>query len=175
MWLKICNTFIIFIVSGFWHGASWTFIVWGFLNALYIMPSIIFNTHRNNLDIVAKGKYLPTLKEFASMMFTFALTVLAWIFFRAISVRHALDYIRGIFSSSILTIPNFNGIEKSIPIIFITFIFLIAEWLGREEQYALANLDNKINRVWRHTAYYTIVILIFLFGGKEQEFIYFQF
>ena len=61
-WPKVRNTFIIFLVSGFWHGANWTFIIWGLLNALYIMPSIIFNTNRNNLDIVAQGKYLPSVK-----------------------------------------------------------------------------------------------------------------
>jgi len=79
-WMKVRNTFIIFIVSGFWHGANWTFIVWGLLNALYIMPSIIFNTHRNNLDIVARGKYLPSIKETFQIGFTFGLTILAWIF-----------------------------------------------------------------------------------------------
>ena len=72
-WMKVRNTFIIFIVSGFWHGANWTFIVWGFLNALYIMPSIIFNTNRNNLNNVAQGKYLPSFKEFLSIFATFSL------------------------------------------------------------------------------------------------------
>ena len=75
IWMKVKNTFIIFLVSGFWHGANWTFIIWGFLNALYIMPSIIFNTNRNNLDIVAQGKYLPSLKELRSLAITFSLTV----------------------------------------------------------------------------------------------------
>jgi len=89
MWMKIRNTFIIFIVSGFWHGANWTFVIWGFLNALYIMPSIIFKTNRNNLEIVAKGKYLPTIKEFIAISITFSLTVFAWIFFRASDVTHA--------------------------------------------------------------------------------------
>src|SRR6266567_2038949 len=66
-WITVRNILIIFLVSDFWHGANWTFIVWGFLNALYIMPSIILNTNRNNLDIVAQGKYLPNLKEVVSI------------------------------------------------------------------------------------------------------------
>ena len=70
-WMKVRNTFIIFIVSGFWHGANWTFIVWGLLNAIYIMPSIIFSTNRSYLDIVAQGRYLPTVKEFFSILLTF--------------------------------------------------------------------------------------------------------
>jgi D-alanyl-lipoteichoic acid acyltransferase DltB (MBOAT superfamily) len=82
-WMKIRNTFIIFIVSGFWHGANWTFIAWGALNALFIMPSIIIKTNRNNIDIVAQGKLFPTVKELFQIIMTFCLTVFAWIFFRS--------------------------------------------------------------------------------------------
>ena len=174
-WMKIRNTFIIFIVSGFWHGANWTFIVWGFLNALYIMPSIIFNTNRNNIDIVAKGKYLPTIKEFFSIGITFGLTVFAWIFFRATNVTHAFTYIADIFSRSLFTIPNFIGIGKSVPIIFLIIIFFIIEWLGREQQYALANLGTKWNKSLRWIMYYAVILVIYLYAGSEQQFIYFQF
>ncbi|RYG41043.1 MAG: MBOAT family protein, partial [Chitinophagaceae bacterium] len=83
---KVRNVFIIFIVSGFWHGANWTFIIWGLLNALYIMPSVLIGNNRNYLDTVAGGKLLPDFREFFSMAITFGLTVLAWIFFRAESV-----------------------------------------------------------------------------------------
>ena len=79
-WTKIINTFIVFIVSGFWHGANWTFIAWGALNAIYFLPLLILNRNRQYLDIVAQGKSLPTLKEFFNICTTFALTVLAWIF-----------------------------------------------------------------------------------------------
>ncbi len=173
--MKIRNTFIIFLVSGFWHGANWTFVVWGFLNALYIMPSIIFNTHRNNLDIVAREKYLPSIKEFMAIVITFSLTVFAWIFFRANNVTHAFNYISEIFSSSLLTIPHFEGIQGTLPIVILTGIFLILEWLGREHQYAIAQLGTKWSRPVRYAIYYSIIIAIFIFGGKEQQFIYFQF
>jgi len=175
MWIKIRNTFIIFLASGFWHGANWTFIVWGFLNALYIMPSIIFNTNRNNIEIVAKGKYLPSLKEFLSIIVTFGLTVFAWIFFRAANVTDAFCYISKIFSSSLFSIPNFIGIGKSVSIILITFIFFIIEWVGREHQYAIADLGLNWKRPFRYAMYYAIVVVIFWFGGNEQQFIYFQF
>ena len=174
-WMKIRNTFIIFIVSGFWHGANWTFVVWGFLNALYIMPSIIFNTNRNNIDIVAKGKNLPTIKEFFSIGITFGLTVFAWIFFRATSVTHAFTYIDDIFSRSLFTIPHFIGIGKSVPIVFLIIIFFIIEWLGREQQYAIANLGTKWNKSLRWMMYYAIILVIYLYAGSEQQFIYFQF
>ncbi len=175
MFTKIRNTFIIFLVSGFWHGANWTFIVWGFLNALFIMPSIIFNTNRNNLDIVAKGKYLPTLKEFFAIISTFSLTVIAWIFFRATSVTHAVNYISKIFTSSLFSIPDFPEIKKTLPIIFLTIVFVIVEWLGREEQYALAQLGAKWNKPLRWGLYYCIILAIIYYPGNQQQFIYFQF
>jgi alginate O-acetyltransferase complex protein AlgI len=175
MLMKIRNTFIIFLLSGFWHGANWTFIVWGFLNALYIMPSIIFNTNRNNLDIIAKGKYLPSLNEFIAISFTFSLTVLAWIFFRANNVTHALNYISEIFSSSLFSFPHFKGEGKAVSTVLLTIVFFIIEWIGREHQYAIAHLGEKWYKPIRWAMYYAIVIVIFVFAGSEQQFIYFQF
>ncbi|HEX6430455.1 MAG TPA: MBOAT family O-acyltransferase [Niastella sp.] len=175
MWMRIRNTFIIFIVSGLWHGANWTFIAWGFLHALYIMPSIIFNTNRNNLDTVAKGKYLPTLKDLFAIGITFSLTLFAWIFFRAANVTHALNYIAEIFSRSLFTMPHFPGIGKAVPIVFMTGLFLIVEWLGREQQYVIAHVGIKWNKPLRWAMYYGIILIIFYFSGKEQQFIYFQF
>lgn len=175
MWIKIRNTFIIFLVSGFWHGANWTFIIWGFLNALYIMPSIVFNTNRNNIDIVARGKNLPSIKEFFAIFFTFCLTVFAWIFFRAANVTHAFNFISEIFSSSFFTLPYFPGIEKAIPLVILTGIFLIVEWIGREQQYAIAIIGINWIKPLRWLFYFSIVYLIVIFGGTQQEFIYFQF
>ena len=96
-WKKVRNTFIIFLVSGFWHGANWTFIAWGLLNALFILPSIILKTNRTNLDIVAQGKTFPSLKEVGQIALTFSLTTFAWIFFRSESIGGALKYIGRIF------------------------------------------------------------------------------
>ena len=181
-WMKVRNTFIIFIVSGFWHGANWTFIMWGLLNALYILPSILFNTNRNNLDIVAQGKYLPTGKELLQMTITFSVTVFAWIFFRAENMRHAWDYLKSMFSG-LLNIPNYTTtaifIKTEIGIILplLVAVFIIIEWLGREQQYAIQNWDIKIIKPIRWAIYYILVLIIFYYAGsgKEQEFIYFQF
>lgn len=172
---KVRNTFIIFLVSGFWHGANWTFIVWGLLNALYIMPSILFNRNRNHLDIVAKGKMLPNLLEFFSIGFTFSLTVFAWIFFRANSVGEAFGYISGIFSSTLFTIPPSLGIGKILPLIILTGIFFMIEWLGRENQFAIESIGMTWPKPLRWSFYYLILFSIFFFVGKEQQFIYFQF
>jgi D-alanyl-lipoteichoic acid acyltransferase DltB (MBOAT superfamily) len=177
-WMKVRNTFIIFIVSGFWHGANWTFIVWGLLNAIYIMPSIIFNTNRNNLEIVAKGKLLPSAKELFQMMLTFTLTVFAWIFFRAENVTHALNYIEGIYSSKLFIIPKLSLLHGSIAapkLIILVTLFCITEWIGREQQYALEAISNKIPRLLKWFFYTILIAAIIWFQGKEQQFIYFQF
>ncbi len=170
-WMKIRNTFIIFLVSGFWHGANWTFIVWGFLNALYIMPSIIFNTNRNNLGIVAKGRVFPNSKEFSSILITFLLTVFAWIFFRSNHVLDAFVFIKNIFTFDIFKIPEVFPVK----ILLLVLFFIIIEWIGRENKYALEKLLLSKNIVIRLSFYYLLILLIISFSGKEQNFIYFQF
>ncbi|AWH83776.1 membrane-bound O-acyltransferase family protein [Flavobacterium album] len=170
-WMRIRNTFIIFLVSGFWHGANWTFLFWGGLNALFIMPSIIMKTNRNNIDIVAQGRLFPNIREVFQLTTTFALAVFAWIFFRAESLSHAFDYIGGIFSSSLFTVPT---IKPYLLFALIAF-FMVIEWLGRENNYALERFGIKLPAVVRWAFYFVLIGLIFIFFGSEQEFIYFQF
>jgi len=174
MWMKIRNTFIIFLVSGFWHGANWTFIVWGLLNALYIMPSIIFNNNRNHLDIVAQGKYFPTIKELLSMVFTFGLTVFAWIFFRSENLTLAWLYISRIFTPELFSFPNFKYQSSFTPIAFLLIGFILVEWIGREQQYAISKILSK-SAFLRWSLYYILIALIFIYAGVNQQFIYFQF
>ncbi|WP_235643908.1 MBOAT family protein [[Flexibacter] sp. ATCC 35208] len=100
------NTFIIFLLSGFWHGANWTFIFWGGLNAIYFLPLLLFNRNRNNIEIAAKGKLLPSFRELVAILITFAQVTFAWIFFRAESLRYAFNYIKGIFSRSLFSTPE---------------------------------------------------------------------
>ncbi|SMO92603.1 D-alanyl-lipoteichoic acid acyltransferase DltB, MBOAT superfamily [Saccharicrinis carchari] len=174
-WMKVRNTFIIFIISGFWHGANWTFIVWGALNAIYFLPLLLTNSNRNNLGTVAQGKLLPSIKEFSFMLLTFGLTVFAWIFFRANDIGHAISYIAEILSPSLFSIPKFAGMRSALATIMLVAIFVIVEWKGREGQYAIAHLGIKWERPIRYALYYAIIIAIFWFGGKEQQFLYFQF
>jgi D-alanyl-lipoteichoic acid acyltransferase DltB (MBOAT superfamily) len=170
-WMKVRNTFVIFLVSGFWHGANWTFIVWGLLNAIYILPSIIFNTNRTNLDVIAQGKYFPTLKEFFSVIFTFGLTVFAWIFFRSNNITEAFQYIHRMFTVKLFSRPDIFPIT----ILVIVIGFVIVEWFGRNNNFAIENLALK-NKISRYIFYYLIVILIIFFGSfNENQFIYFQF
>lgn len=174
-WLKIRNTFIIFLLSGFWHGANWTFIVWGLLNAIYILPSILLNTNRNHLDIVAKGNYFPSVKEFLSMGLTFCLTVFAWIFFRSENISGAFEYIHHIFSNTLFKVPYFTGVSLATPYFILIFFFFLIEWIGRDEPYAIANIFKSKPKTVRIAWYYFLLLLIFLFAGSNQQFIYFQF
>jgi len=174
-WMKIRNTLIIFVVSGFWHGANWTFIVWGFLNAVYILPSILWNTNRNHLDIVAKGKVLPTLKEALSIVFTFGLTAFAWIFFRSESLHQALSIVSEIFSGSLFLKPQFPINTTNILVVLFIFLFFIMEWIGREQQFAIAKIGQHWPKIGQYSFYYFLLLVIFLLEGKPSEFIYFQF
>lgn len=174
-WMKIRNTFIIFLVSGFWHGANWTFIVWGVLNALYFLPLLIRQENRKNLDIVAEGKYLPTFKELRAILYTFILSAFAWIFFRAENIGHAYSFIGEIFSFSFFDFPNFSEQRRAFTIIVLIILFMIVEWVGREKDFAIQGIGIKWRRSLRFSFYYVIVIFILWFSGKEQEFLYFQF
>lgn len=171
IWNKIRNTLIIFIVSGFWHGANWTFLAWGTLNALFYIPLLVFKQNRNHLQVVAQNSVLPSFKETLQMMSTFGLTIFAWIFFRSESINHAFNYIKKIFSTSVLSIPQL--LPPSL--LALIFIFVVIEWIGRREQFAIASIGLKWPVAFRWGFYYAIIFAIIQFSGNEQAFIYFQF
>ena len=174
-WMRVRNTFIIFLVSGFWHGANWTFIAWGFLNALFIMPSILFSTNRINLNIVAQGRHLPGLKDFLSIVLTFCLTVFAWIFFRANSMEHAFQYIGSIWKDPV-TIFSINTYSPFGYLLALILVFMGIEWAGRENQYAIARIGFSWPRLLRWNFYLLIGLVIFFYGNfNKTEFIYFAF
>ena len=173
--MKIRNTFIIFIVSGFWHGANWTFIIWGALNALYFLPIMLSNNNRKNLDVVAQGKLLPSFRELIGMLTTFGLTVFAWIFFRAENIRHAWSYINTIFSKSLFNNINIELKPKDFLIFPLLFMFLFVEWIGRTQEHALGSFLTKNNIVFRWSFYFTLIVLLIVMSSKQQDFIYFQF
>jgi len=175
-WKKIRNVFIIFIVSGFWHGASWNFIVWGFLNALYFLPLMLLNKNRINKNVVAQGKYLPSFKEFSQIIITFNLTLIAWVFFRADDLKHAMSYLSEIFSKSIFTFPNFEGRSDSYLILAIIGFMFFIEWIGRNNLYAIEKIGIKWPKIVRWAWYSFLIFLIGILSQTEETpFIYFQF
>jgi D-alanyl-lipoteichoic acid acyltransferase DltB (MBOAT superfamily) len=169
----IRNTFIIFLVSGFWHGANWTFIAWGAFHAILFLPLILFGKNRKYTDTVAQGRLVPAIKEFFQMGITLGLVILGWILFRAENINQAWNYLLEIFSSSLFTIPQ--HIAKCKTVFLLISIFMLIEWIGRENKYAIENLGFIKKRYLRWGFYYVLIILIMSFSGKEQEFIYFQF
>lgn len=180
VWMRIRNTFIIFLVSGFWHGANWTFIVWGGLHALYFLPVMLTNRNRKYTDIVAEGRLLPSVKEFFQMAVTFLLVLIAWVFFRAENLTHAFSYLDHLFSSTLFKIPveDIKKISDGADIIYLmglVMIFIVAEWMQRTKQHALQFDPMQIPRPVRWGIYYVLLVLVYWFQGGQQEFIYFQF
>lgn len=176
-WMKVRNTFIIFIVSGCWHGANWTYLIWGALHALYFLPLLLTKNNRKHLDTVAEGRFLPSLRELSAMLLTFSLTVFAWIFFRAENIGHAFQYIGGILSPSILGFPDLAVGMKLLSTISLLFLFLFVEWLNREKPFALVFEESSSfwPTVARKAVYVSLILLIVIFSGEEEGFIYFQF
>jgi alginate O-acetyltransferase complex protein AlgI len=171
MGAKIRNTFIIFIVSGFWHGANWTFIIWGFLNALYFLPLLITNKNRNNLEIVAKGKVFPSILEFSNILLTFCLTTLAWIFFRAENVGKAFTYIKRILAFNLKGKIQYLSIERySIELLLLLCFFLFFEWIARENEHPFIGK-------FKYLKLGVIIISLLILGAysNASDFIYFQF
>ncbi|HMI07955.1 MAG TPA: MBOAT family O-acyltransferase [Flavobacterium sp.] len=171
-WMRIRNTLIIFTVSGFWHGAAWTYVIWGFMNGLYIVPSILMNNSKGHKEIVAYGKKLPTIKEVFHIFVTFGLIIFSFMVFRSKDMTDAFIYISDSFSTSFFTKPE--GIQNYL--VWLLVIFMVVEWIGRENKYAIEKIGLKWTRVWRLTFYLIIVFAIFWFKPMHDvQFFYFQF
>lgn len=168
---KIRNTFIIFLVSGFWHGANWTFIAWGLLNALYFLPLLIAGRNRINTGMVAEAKTWPTLREFCSMLGTFAITTFAWIFFRSETVGQAFAYIKRLFAMDFKGGFEYLPIERYSPeLVFLLTFFVVVEWNARQGTHPFTGK-------YRYLKIVMILSGLLLFGvySNAADFIYFQF
>ena len=172
------NTFVIFLLSGFWHGANWTFIVWGAYHAILFLPLILTGKNRKYTNQIAKGQLVPTWKETGQMFLTFFMAVFGWIIFRAKSIGQALEYICGMWqfdtfcaSYRFFTRPGLRPTN-----IFIV-LMLVIEWLQREKGHGLDISNGGVfkYRIIRWMVYYLIIIAIAAFSTSNQSFIYFQF
>lgn len=175
--MQLRNVMIIFLVSGFWHGANWTFIIWGALHALLFIPLLFFGQNRKYTDNIAEGRIFPSFREGIAMLTTFALTTFAWIFFRAESVTQAFDYIKTmVANSSVLSFSTKMTYTTDIkPLFFILGIFIFLEWFGRD-RIDFVNPFLKKYSVVRYVVYFAMVFLIIVsFKNDNTSFIYFQF
>jgi D-alanyl-lipoteichoic acid acyltransferase DltB (MBOAT superfamily) len=171
VWKKIRNTFIIFLVSGFWHGANWTFIVWGGLNAIYFLPLLLSKRNRTHLETVAEGSFFPSVKDAFKILITFGLTCFAWIFFRSGTIGQAVFIVKKIFSFSLFTRPELVPPK----ILILIFILFLVEWIQRGKQHALVFPAFQVPVYVRWGTYLVVSVLLIWIGARQQSFIYFQF
>ena len=178
--IAIRNTFVIFLLSGFWHGANWTFVLWGAYHALLFVPLLVMNKNRRYRDTVAtitqpngtvKAKWLPSTKEAGQMLLTFALAVVGWIIFRSVSVADIGLYMQIMFDLSLFSAPMvIVGLKRTVLSIA---ILLFVEWINRNKQHGL-QLTN-CSKGLQLIVYYALMLYMMEFGANAQSFIYFQF
>lgn len=170
-WKVVRNTFIVFGISGIWHGANWTFLFWGIYFALLITPSILLGTKVKYKNVVAEGRLLPTPKELFQVVSTFLLFVLGFILFRSETLVDAVQYYSIIFSSSLFSGKSISGCTS----LWILIAVMVAtEWVQREKPFTLDL--SAVKSVWvRWLVYIVVFMMIICFGGHAENFIYFQF
>ena len=177
----IRNTFVIFLLSGFWHGANWTFIAWGAYHALLFLPLILLGKNRKYTNQVAEGRLLPTWKECGQILLTFALVVLGWIIFRATGMPSLFHYLEGMCDASIFTIPWLMNRDFYIPLFLCIAVMLLIEWFQRNKQHGLdfSKSNKKSFHLFRIVLYVILTFLIEYYFCLSIEhpsaFIYFQF
>jgi alginate O-acetyltransferase complex protein AlgI len=167
---QVRNALITFTVSGFWHGANWTFIFWGFLNGLYFIPLIFQkdNKRKDYRQIVAHDRWYPTFSETVKMTITFLLFLLGLVFFRSVNIGVAFDYLSMLITHQWMVRPTY--LQPLVP----CFVVLVVEWLQRTKPHALA--VSHFPLVVRRLVYYAVLFSILSFGNfGEKAFIYFQF
>ena len=169
------NIFIVFIISGFWHGASWNFVVWGFINALLFVPLFLGNKNRSKLENIG-DKPKDLFKDLTSMILTFTLITFTWIFFRADDLGHAFQYFHSLLNASLFSMPIVEKEGAALMTMFLICFMLIIEWLGRKNEYAIEKLLLHNSKKLRWGYYVFMIFVIAMYAEtNETPFIYFQF
>jgi len=171
------NIFIIFLLSGFWHGANWTFILWGAFHAACFLPLILLGKNRKHTDTVADGKLLPSVKEVFQMGATFLLVLIGWVFFRAENIGQAFEYLGAMADKSLFSPALLYKKTEALVTSALIICMLAVEWIGRKDNFGLEKLGVTWKPIFRYAMYYVIALLTIYFAGSEQKqaFIYFQF
>lgn len=169
-WMQLRNVLIIFVVSGFWHGANWTFVAWGAIHALFFIPVLLLKRNRKHLDEIATKRGLPSLREFAGMLLTFALATIAWVFFRAASIGEALSYLKGWVTRFSFKIEYLTIERYSVEMLLIIAIFIGMEWFNRAQEHPFGGTLKWVKII-------AVIIMLLTLGvySDHQDFIYFQF
>ncbi len=166
--ISIRNIFIIFIVSGFWHGANLTFIFWGFIHAAFFVPIYLSKKNRIYVEAISEKKLLPTFKEFYHILLTFFIVTFGWIFFRSENIINAFDYIKIILTDFTIS-ENYSYLKLN----FLIILLVILEWFMRFDERNVLIFKNKFFTI---TLVIIIILLIIInFELVTNEFIYFDF
>lgn len=169
----VLNTFVIFLLSGLWHGADWTFLAWGGYHAILFMPLILTGKNRRYRDVVAEERHLPSFRESVQIIVTFLLAVLGWIIFRADSIGQAALCFSGIFSRSLLSFPVLMKSSGLLPAAFALVAVTVVEWVNRREPQSICLHSH--GPVRTASVWILLAAAILLFGASSESFIYFQF
>ena len=165
-WKSLRNIFIIFLISGFWHGSNWTFIVWGLFHSILFIPSFIFKTNRKFVSsVIGESTLFPTPREFIQVGTTFLLVTIGWVFFRSETIGDSFEYLNHMFFEFDFSSKLILGLIYIIPFVFLEFQMRFNE-----------RLLFRFNLFYKNTSYIIITLLIlFWFFASKSEFIYFQF
>ncbi|HSD09233.1 MBOAT family O-acyltransferase, partial [Flavobacterium sp.] len=169
-WMKVRNTFIIFLVSGFWHGANWTYVTWGFINALYFLPLLLLSKNRNNLEAVVLKWNFQSVGIIGKMLYTFSLTCIAWVFFRANTITDAFLYLKRIITNGEFASQYLANERYNYELLLMVGLFVLVEWNNRSKEEPISGKYNMLKLALAITA-----ILAFGTYSDYKEFIYFQF
>jgi alginate O-acetyltransferase complex protein AlgI len=168
--MQVRNVFIIFVVSGFWHGANFTYLVWGFINAVYFLPLLLLNRNRNNVDEIQLKWNLDSLKVLLNILTTFLLTTIAWVFFRAKTIPDALAYLKRIITNGNFASQYLENERYNYELLIIICLFVLVEWNNRTKIEPLSGKNSIIKLVLA-----LIAILALGTFSDYKTFIYFQF
>ena len=178
------NLFIVFLISGLWHGANWTFIVWGALHGFYLIFALVTKRARADLSKRAGLSNYPTFNRAIQILTTFSLVSFAWIFFRARSINIAFYIVKSIATQTLNDVRNlFNssshlnlGLIRQDVIIVVLLILLLEGVHIIQKKYNIAQLLNTRPVLVRWSLYYVfLLLLISLVHSGSKQFIYFQF
>jgi len=165
---SIRNIFIIFLVSGLWHGANWTFIFWGLFHSILFIPSFIFNKNRKFANtVIAENTFLPTPREFFEVGTTFLLVTVGWVFFRSETIADSF----GFLTSMILDFNLNQPVSRKI--IFYLIFLILVEWTQRINERDLFYNFPKI--IFQIFVIVCVILIIINFKIESQQFIYFDF
>jgi D-alanyl-lipoteichoic acid acyltransferase DltB (MBOAT superfamily) len=167
-WKSIRNIFTIFLVSGFWHGANWTFIFWGLFHSILFLPTFMFNKNRNyTSSIIAANTLLPSLKEFINVVATFLLVTIGWVFFRSESIGDSFSYLTSMIS-------NINIVTHLSPkISFYILVLVLVDWTQRFDERNLFVIFPKL--IFKIFVIICVFLILINFKKESQQFIYFDF